>query len=69
MALSPKQARLLCDLTQKDVAERLGVHRDTYLKWEKNPDNMPVGKARVFSSIVGVKMDQIFFDSQSTLSG
>ena len=68
MALTLKQARLLAELTQKDVAERLGVHRQTYAKWERNADEMPIGKAKLFAKIVGRNIDEIFFSSQSTLS-
>lgn len=66
MGISLKQARLLSDLSQKEVAKRLGVHRQTYMKWEHNPDEMPVGKAKDFSVIVGRKVDEIFFNSIST---
>lgn len=60
MTLTPRQARILSDLSQLEVAERLGVHRQTYMKWERNPDEMPVGKAKEFSVIVGSSVDQIF---------
>lgn len=69
MVISPKQARVLCDLSQKQVAEKLGVHRQTYMRWERNADEMPVGKAKEFSKIVKRKMDEIFFAPESTLSG
>lgn len=68
MALSLKQARLLADLTQKEMAARLGVHRQTYMKWEHNADEMPIGKAKQFAKIVGRDIDEIFFHSKSTLS-
>lgn len=68
MGLTPKQARLLRDLTQQEVADLLGVHRQTYMKWENRPDEIPVGKAKEFSKIVGVSVDNIFFNSDSTLS-
>ncbi len=63
MTLSPKQARNLKGLTQEYVAERLRVSRDTYRKWESQPDKMPVGKAKEFSNIVEKKVDEIFFAS------
>ncbi len=66
MEISPRQARILSDLSQKEVADKLGVHRQTYMKWEHNPDEMPVGKAKEFSLIVRRSVDQIFFNSQST---
>jgi DNA-binding XRE family transcriptional regulator len=66
MVISPKQARVLSDLSQKEVAEKLGVHRQTYMKWERNADEMPVGKAKEFSEIVGRGVDEIFFTRVST---
>jgi DNA-binding XRE family transcriptional regulator len=69
MVISPKQARVLCDLTQQEVANQLGVHRQTYMNWERNADEMPVGMAKQFSKIVGRGVDEIFFSKESTLSG
>lgn len=68
MAISVKQARLRKELSQREVAEGLKVHRQTYMKWEKNGDEMPVGKAKEFCAIVGIPMDEIFFSHESTLS-
>lgn len=68
MTLSPKQARVLADLSQKEVANRLGVHRQTYMKWENNSDEMPIGMAKQFSEIVGRDVEEIFFSSISTFS-
>lgn len=31
-------------LTQLDAAVLLGVSRITYIKWESEPDTMPIGK-------------------------
>ncbi len=60
VAISPKQARLLSGLSQKEVADQLGVHRQTYMKWEQNADEMPVGKAKQFSAMVGRAFEDIF---------
>lgn len=68
MQISPKQARLLSEKTQVETAKHLKVAKQTYLKWEGSPDEMPVGKAKEFSKFVGRSVDEIFFDSQSTLS-
>lgn len=68
MAFTLKQARLLSGLTQVQVAEKLEVHRDTYMKWERNADMMPVGKAKEVSAIFGRGIDEIFFTHESTLS-
>jgi len=63
-----KQARLLADMSQAKVAEELGVHRHTYMSWEKNPDAMPIGVAKKFAQLTGFTVDRIFFDTESTLS-
>lgn len=31
-------------LTQQDAAVMIGVSRITYIKYEENPDTMPIGK-------------------------
>lgn len=31
-------------LTQGDVALAIGVSRFTYIKWENDPDTMPIGR-------------------------
>ncbi|QHT61733.1 helix-turn-helix transcriptional regulator [Paenibacillus lycopersici] len=61
MTLTVKQARQLKGWTQKRVAAELGVHRQTFSKWESNPDEMPVGKAKQFSKLVDRSVDEIFF--------
>lgn len=68
MNFSVKQARLLSGLTQKEMAEKLGVHRLTYSKWENQPDEIPIGKAMIFSNVVKVPINHIFFADKSTLS-
>lgn len=67
MKLTLKQARLLSDLTQKEVAEILGVHVQTYMKWERNPEDMSVGTAKQLSKIFNVDFEEIFFDKESNL--
>lgn len=66
--VSLKQARLLSELSQRAVAEKIGVHRQTYIKWEKNPDAVPVKFAKELSAVFGKGVDEIFFDTESTLS-
>ncbi|ASS69219.1 helix-turn-helix domain-containing protein [Paenibacillus sp. RUD330] len=63
-----KKARLIAGLTQQETADLLNVHRQTYIKWEKDPDNMPVGQAKKFSESVNLNVDEIFFGVESTLS-
>ena len=39
-----KQEREDLNLTQQDAAMLLSVSRITYIKWETEPDTMPIGK-------------------------
>ncbi|SDM15665.1 helix-turn-helix transcriptional regulator [Sediminibacillus halophilus] len=67
MRLTLKQARLLAGFTQKEIAEMLGVHVHTYMKWERNPEEMSVGTAKHFSKIVDANFENLFFDHESNL--
>ena len=49
------------NLTQQDAAVLLGVSRITYIKWETDPDTMPIGKyeqlIREFDRLIKLKED------------
>ena len=66
MVYSVKQARALADKTQAEMAEKLGVTRDTYRKIEQNPGRATIDQAVAISRITGIPIDQIFFDRDST---
>lgn len=68
MNITLRQARLLKGLTQKEVAEKLGVHVHTYSKMEKCPDEVTIGDAKKLSEILQFSYDFIFFNDDSTLS-
>ena len=66
-SLSISAARKNIDLTQDQMAKKLGVCRETYSNYEKRPDKMPVGTAIRFSQIVGVGIDSLnFLQNKST---
>lgn len=65
MATPVKVARIEADMSQQDVADRMGIHVQTYAKLEKNPDMMTIDDAKLFSSIVGRNITDIFFASDS----
>jgi DNA-binding XRE family transcriptional regulator len=62
MTYTPKQARILHDFTQEDVANALKVHVQTYRKLEIDPDKFTIEQAKIFSEFVGMPCDQIFFN-------
>ena len=51
------------NLTQQDSAMLLNVSRVTYIKWESEPDTMPIGKyeqlKREFARLRALKEDEI----------
>ena len=68
MVFSVKQARLISNLKQTDMAKKLGIHVQTYRKIEQNPDLATIEQAKKIAEIVEIPYDEIFFTCNSTLS-
>lgn len=66
MGFSVKQARQYAGFTQLEMAQQLGVSRDTYRKIELSPETASVALAKKISKIVNIPIDQIFFAENST---
>ncbi len=58
--LTLKQLRKLNDLTQADVAKKLGVHVCTYRKIEENPKKASIEFGEVLANLYGVEFSKIF---------
>ena len=61
MKLSLKTARVNANMSQAQVAKRLGVHVQTYRKLEENSDTATIGQAKKLSALLKVSYDEIFF--------
>lgn len=61
MALTLKQWRRVKEISQVQMASILGVHVNTYQKWEEDPDKISIGKALQIAGIFGVTLDDIAF--------
>lgn len=61
MKFTLKQARRYADLTQQEVADRLGVGLATYRTYEWGTSQMRMDKAKRFSKIVGIDLDNLIF--------
>lgn len=61
MGLALKQWRLVKGFTQEQMAERCGVHRNTYAAWEENPENVSVKNAKLIAKALEEPVDLIFF--------
>ena len=61
--LTLKQARLISEKKQKEIASLLGVHIRTYRKIEKNPEIATVKQTKSISNFLGISYNEIFFGS------
>ena len=68
MTYSVKQARKLADLTQVQMADALGVSRDTYRRIEENPETATIAQGKRIAEVTGIPFDAIFFRVSSTKS-
>jgi len=63
-----KSLRVRIGMTQQDVAEKLGVDRQTIGRWEKDSGAMPVKFVYIFSELYKYPMNRIFFGNSIALS-
>lgn len=61
MKFTVKQAREYAGLTQKQMAEFLGMGRDTYAKKEAHSDKFTIAEGITIADKTGVPMDAIIF--------
>ena len=59
--ISLRAARVIADLTLIEAAKRLGIGKDTLIKWEKNPDRVQPRYQKVISEVYKMPIDDIFF--------
>lgn len=55
------EARKQLGLTQEQVADQLGLTRQTYAKLEQNPEKLTIGQARQICSVLGRQYETLFF--------
>ena len=67
MQYTVKQARLLADLTQAEMAEKLGVSAPTYIKYEHDPTQMRLDRLIKFSKVTGIDLMDLRYDGIATL--
>lgn len=56
---SAKELRARLDLTQAEMAEKLGITQQTYNAWEKNIAKVPISKVAAIARLCGVTLDEI----------
>lgn len=60
-----KQARLLSDMTKKEMAHSLGITAQTYSKLENSPEKLTIKQAFKISEVTGIEIKNILFASLS----
>ena len=55
-----KMWRMTKGYTQEEMAKKIGVHPNTYVKWEKRPDMISLKNADKIARIFGTKREEIF---------
>ena len=56
-----REARKAAKKSMQDMADELGITRQTYSKMEKEPDVISIGDAQHIASFLGVDLSDIFF--------
>lgn len=63
--ISLEAARVNAGLTQKELAEILGVSNVTIVNWEKGNSEPSVSQLRTISELSGIPMDFIYIPDKS----
>lgn len=62
------EARKSAGITQQEIADELGITRQTYMKIEENPSVATVLQAKRICSILSRSYESIFFGRNASLT-
>ena len=63
MSVTVKQARIGIEATQQEIADKMGIHVQTYARLEKHPEDMTIKQAIAFANIVKLSVSDFSFAS------
>ena len=63
MSVTVKQERIGIEATQQEIADKMGIHVQTYARLEKHPEDMTIKQAIAFANIVKLSVSDISFAS------
>lgn len=66
MEMSIRQARRAQEITQKEMAESLQVHVQTYRRIEEYPETATIAQARKIAEKLGMSYNDLIFTRNST---
>ncbi|MCR5450667.1 MAG: helix-turn-helix transcriptional regulator [Solobacterium sp.] len=58
---SLRTARRIKEISQDEMAEKLGIHRNTYASWEEHPEDISMKNASIISEILGMPVEKLIF--------
>ena len=61
MALGLRAWRRAKNISQIDMADKLGIHVNTYQNWEKKPESISISNAVRIAKILDVSISEISF--------
>lgn len=61
--LSLREWRRAKEISQEQMAQKLGIHVNTYLKWEQDPHRINIQSALKIVKILNVPIDNISFEN------
>lgn len=68
MQYSLKELRARNNLTQEEIAKKLGISRQSYISIEKRPSKVNVARLSQIAEILGVTLGDIFLTDYHTNS-
>ena len=68
MQLTLKEWRRAKGISQETMAEKCGIHINTYRAWEENPSEIRLGKAQLMADALGIALKDIFLPESTTKS-
>lgn len=66
MSLTMRQWRKAKELSQEYMAKGLGIHVNTYINWEKEPEKISIENSRKIADLLSVPIDDIQFRKEGT---
>ena len=63
MSVTVKQARIGIEATQQEIADKMGIHVQTYARLEKHPEDMTITQAIALANIVKLSVSDFSFAS------
>ena len=63
--ISLAAARVNMNLSQRKMAEKLGVHEMTYAAWERKPEKIKVEMTEKISEITGIPVENLIFSAKN----